>query len=93
MSESYVNDNNQDTPYFPEKSALVTAPGCGHMMYGAISQIDFGATDFATHAAKRVPKFILDQPNDLRKLRLACRPLAAPQNYCPYIYAANVVSA
>ena len=93
VSESYVNDNNQDTPYFPEKSALVTAPGCGHMMYGAISQIDFGATDFATHAAKRVPKFILDQPNDLRKLRLACRPLAAPQNYCPYIYAANVVSA
>ena len=93
VSESYVNDNNQNTPYFPAKSALVTAPGCGHMMYGAISQIDFGATDFATHAAKRVPKFILDQPNDLRKLRLACRPLAAPQNYCPYIYAANVVSA
>lgn len=93
VSESYVNDNNQDTPYFPAKSALVTAPGCGHMMYGAISQIDFGAIDFATHAAKRVPKFILDQPNDLRKLRLACRPLAAPQNYCPYIYAANVVSA
>ena len=28
---------------------------------------------------------------DIRKLRLGARPLAAPHNYCPYIYAANVV--
>lgn len=92
VSESYVADNGTDTPYFPAKSAMVTAPGCGHMMYGAVTQIDFGSTEFATHAAKRVPKFILDQPNDLRKLRLAARPLAAPKTYCPYIYAANVIS-
>ena len=41
---------------------------------------------------QRVPKFVLDQPGDKRKLRLATRPLAAPKDDCPYIYAANVVS-
>ena len=92
VSESYVNDSNQDTPYFPAKSAMVTAPNCGHMMYGAINQIDYGSTEFTTHAAKRVPKFVVDQDKDIRKLRLASRPLAAPKNYCPYIYAANVIS-
>ena len=92
VSESYIDASNQDTAYFPAKGAMVTAPGCGHMMYGSVTQIDFGSTEFATYAGKRIPKFICDQANDIRKLRLACRPLAAPKQYCPYIYAANVVS-
>ena len=92
VSESYVDDSNQDTPYFPAKGAMVTAPGCGHMMYGAVTQIDFGSTEFATYAGRRIPKFMCDQANDIRKLRLACRPLAAPKNYCPYIYAENAIN-
>jgi len=90
--ETYMGDNDSEQKYFPATSAMVTAPGCGHMMYGQISQIDYGSENFTTHAAARVPKFILDQPHDIRKLRLGTRPLAAPNNYCPYIYAANVVS-
>ena len=35
--------------------------------------------------------YFLDQDKDTRKLRLGCRPLAAPKTYCPYIYAADVV--
>jgi len=89
--ETYVDDYDVEQKYFPATSAMVTAPNCGHLMYGQITQIDFGATDYATYAARRVPKFVLDQPNDTRKLRLGARPLAAPHNYCPYIYAANVV--
>lgn len=91
VNETFVNDNNVTEKYFPATSAMVTAPGCGHMMYGQISQIDYGATDYKTYAAKRVSKFVLDQDKDTRKLRLGARPLAAPKNYCPYIYAANVV--
>ncbi len=91
VNETFVNDSNVTEKYFPATSAMVTAPGCGHMMYGQISQIDYGATDYKTYAAKRVPKFVLDQDKDTRKLRLGARPLAAPKNYCPYIYAANVV--
>ena len=91
VNETFVNDSNVTEKYFPATSAMVTAPGCGHMMYGQISQIDYGATDYKTYAAKRVSKFVLDQDKDTRKLRLGARPLAAPKNYCPYIYAANVV--
>ena len=89
--EAYVDDNDNEQKYFPATSAMVTAPGCGHFMYGQITQIDYGSTDFQTYANKRVPKFCVDQPHDIRKLRLGSRPLAAPQSYCPYIYAANVV--
>lgn len=90
--ETYVDDNDVEQKYFPATSAMVTAPGCGHLMYGQITQINYGDTDFSTHAAQRVPKFVLDQANDVRKLRLGARPLAAPHNYSPYIYAANVVA-
>lgn len=89
--ETYTDDNDIEQRYFPTTSAMVTAPGCGHIMYGQITQIDFGSENFTEHSGIRVPKFILDQPKDIRKLRLASRPLAAPHNYCPYIYAANVV--
>lgn len=91
VDESYVDDNNQDQAMFPATSALVTAPGCGHIMYGQITQIDYGQTVPTTHVGIRVPKLVVDQDNDTRKLRLGTRPLAAPKNYCPYIYAANVV--
>lgn len=61
------------------------------MMYGSITQMDYGKTDYTTYAAKRVAKLVVDQDKDTRKLRLGCRPLAAPKTYCPYIYAADVV--
>ena len=78
--------------YFPVDAAMVTAPNCGHLMYGQITQIDYGSTEYTSHAGIRVPKFTLDQEHDTRKLRLASRPLAAPRNYCPYILAKKVVA-
>lgn len=92
VDETYEDASGNDQKYFPATSAMVTAPGCGHMMYGQVTQIDFGSTDFATHTGMLIPKFSVNQDKDQRKLRLASRPLAAPHNYCPYIYAANVVS-
>ena len=92
VDETYVDDNGKEQSYFPATSAMVTAPGCGHLMYGQISQMDYGSTEFTDHAGRRVPWFTADQPNNIRKLRLGARPLAAPHTYCPYIYAANVVA-
>lgn len=92
VNETYVDNNSTTQKYFPATSAMVTAPGCGHIMYGQVTQIDYGSTDYTSHAGIRVPKFSIDQDKDQRKLRLAARPLAAPHNYCPYIYAENVVS-
>ncbi len=92
VDEEYVDEAGSTQKYFPATSAAVLAPGCGHLMYGAVTQIDYRSEDPATHAGDRIPKFTLDQDHDLRKLRLASRPLAAPVNYAPWVYAANVVS-
>jgi hypothetical protein len=92
VDEEYVDESDQTQKYFPSTSAMVTSPGCGHMMYGQITQIDYGAVDPVTYVAARVPKFSVNQDKDIRKLRLATRPLAAPKTYCPYIYADSVVS-
>lgn len=91
VDENYEDENGNEQKYFPANAAMVTAPGCGHMMYGQITQIDYGSVDYTTYAAKRVPKFMVDQDKDIRRIRLGTRPLAAPKHYCPYIYAANVV--
>ena len=91
VDETYVDESGVTQKYFPATSAMVTAPGCGHLMYGRITQIDYGSTVHSSYAKKRVPKFVINQEADVRKLRLASRPLAAPKSYCPYIYAANVV--
>lgn len=91
VDESYMDDDGRTKPYFPVDGAMVTAPNCGHIMYGQITQINFGSTEYTSHPGIRVPKFSLDQDNDQRKLRLATRPLAAPRNYCPYIFAPKVV--
>jgi GNAT superfamily N-acetyltransferase len=92
VKEQYVNDSGTTTPYFPAKSAMVTAPGCGHSLYGAVTQINYGETEPATIAQARVPKLVIDQDKDTRKLRLASRPLTAPKNKAPWIYAANVIA-
>lgn len=90
--ETYKADNGTTTAYFPAKSAAVTAPGAGHMLYGAVSQINRGAENFSTIAATRVPKLVVDDDNDVRKLRVTSRPLPMPKNKNPWRYAANVVA-
>lgn len=92
VDESYEDDAGRNQSYFPVDEAMVTAPGCGHLMYGQITQIDFGSTEYTSHPGVRVPKFTLDQDKDMRKLRLASRPLSAPRNYCPFIRGKKVVA-
>lgn len=92
VDESYLDETGTEQAYIPAKSAIVTAPRCGRLMFGAVTQIDFGSDVPTTHAGETVPKVSVDQENDIRKLRLESRPLAAPRTYCPYIYAANAVN-
>lgn len=91
VDEIYVDDSGAEAKYFPATSAAVTAPGAGHLMYGKVTQINHGSTEFTTHVATRVPKLLVNEEDDIRKLRLTARPLAAPYNRSPWIYAANAV--
>jgi len=92
VDESYQDDDGTTKPYFPPDGAMVTAPDCGQFMYGQITQVDYGSDILTTHPGIRVPKFTIDQDKDLRKLRLASRPLAVFKNYCPCIVARGVAA-
>ena len=90
--ERYVADDGTKTSFFPAKSAMVTAPGCGKRYYGAVTQIPYGSDEPETFSGQRIPKLVVDQDKDTRKLRLASRPLTAPKNKAPWRYFANCVS-
>ena len=64
VDETYVDSTDKEQSYFPKTDAVITAPGCGHLMYGAITQINYGDTIQSTISGRRVPKFSIDQEND-----------------------------
>jgi hypothetical protein len=90
VREMYEDDDGTMKRYFPTDGALVTAPGCGHMMYAQVTQMEDG--EYRDFAQPRVPKMIYDEPNDSRNLRMWSRPFAAPKQKAPYIFAPNVVT-
>ena len=67
------------------KDIVVTAPGCGVTNYGAITQIDFGAQDFTTYVAKRVPLYEIN--GQVKTVTLRTAPLVQPKNKNPFIKA------
>jgi hypothetical protein len=91
VRETYTDQGGKSERLFPAKSAMVTAPGCGRMMYGQVTQME-PDKQYHTYAGKRIPKTVADQDKDIRKLRLVSRPLAAPKALAPWIYAADVVA-
>lgn len=92
VKEKYTDDSGNRQSFFPVKSAMVTAPGCGKRYYGAVTQIPYGSDEHETFTGQRIPKLVVDQNKDTRKLRLASRPLPAPINMAPWRYLANAVS-
>lgn len=91
VDEQYKALDGTYTNYFPAKSIMVTAPGCGHLMYAHITHIDEQG-EYTTIKGKRVPDLFVDRKRKSRELILESRPLAAPKNYSPWVYAANVVA-
>lgn len=74
----YENEEGNMTPFIPSLSAILTAPGAGRCLYGAVTQIEEQGGPHVTYADKRVPKFVSDVDNDERKFRLTSRPILAP---------------
>ena len=79
------------TNYFPATSMMVTAPAAGHLMYAHIVHMD-EAGEIDTITGKRVPDLFVDRKKKKREIILESRPLAAPKNYSPWIYASGVVA-
>jgi len=91
VDEQYTNAAGTTANYFPAKSVLVSAPRAGHLMYAQITVMHEDG-EFDTIAAPRVPSVFIDRRHKTRELWLESRPFAAPKNYSPWVYAANVVA-
>jgi hypothetical protein len=87
-TEKYVDpETGKDTLYIPEKTAILTAPNCGKMLYGCVKQMDPDTKEFQWIAAKRVPKMHIDVDNDSRDLRICSRPVVVPSSVNPFVHA------
>ena len=86
-----VNGAKARINYFPATSMMITAPNAGHLMYAHIVHMD-EAGNIDTITGRRVPDLFVDRKKKTREIILESRPLAAPQNYSPWIYAAGVVA-
>ena len=91
VDEQYKAADGTTTNYFPAKSIMVSAPNAGHLMYAHVVHMDEDG-EIETIAGKRVPDLFVDRRKKIREIILESRPLAAPKNYSPWVYAANAVS-
>ena len=91
-SETYTNDAGANVPYITKGKAIVTAPGCGRTLYGAVTQVEQSDGQFHTYTAKRVPKYYSDAKGNTRELYLTSCPLCIPNNKNAW-YVINAINA
>ena len=90
--EKHMDDSGNSVYTFPAKGACVTFPGCGKIYYGAITLIPYGEKDFVTFEGARIPNLGVDQLHNKKLMIESSRPLPAPKDFTPWIFAANVVA-
>ena len=91
--ETYTDDSGAAQTYIAPGSGVMTAPRAGHMLYGAVSQIEQADGEFHTYGRRRVPKYVANADDNVRTLTLSARPLPAPMNKNPFIVAKSLLTA
>lgn len=85
--ESYTDDDGTDTPFIPSGKCVLTAPGAGRLLYGAVSQVEQNDGLMHTYTGRRVPKYLSDADRNTRSLTITSCPLPMPNNKNPFIVA------
>lgn len=89
VDETYENEAGTTTPYLDSGSVIVTAPNCGHTLYGAVSQLEDDG-QFYTYAAPRVPQHIFTKKPPVKETQMTAKPLMAPNRKGPWSVAKKV---
>lgn len=76
--EWFLDDAGTEQPMIPEGYVILAPRGGNKRIYGAITQVENG--QFVTIEGTRIPKSWVDEDNEVRKLRLASRPLPVPED-------------
>lgn len=77
--EEVENDDGEMEGFMPTGTVIVTAPGMGRMLYGAISQLEDDKT-FHTYLGMKVPKYLADDHSNVREIRLSSAPVPVPND-------------
>lgn len=91
--KEYEDDKGVNKPFIPPSKVIMTAPGAGKALYGAVTQIDEPGGPMVTHRGQFVPKFVSDQENDIRKIQMSSCPLLVPKKKGCWVCADVVTSA
>ena len=84
--EEYT-EGSETKAYIDPKTAILTAPGAGRTLYGAVSQVEQSDGLFHTYTGKRIPKYLSNAEGNTRTLTLTSCPLLIPNNKNPFIVA------
>ena len=84
--EEYT-DGSESKAYIDPKTVILTAPGAGRTLYGAVSQVEQSDGLFHTYTGKRIPKYLSNAEGNSRSLTLTSCPLLIPNNKNPFIVA------
>lgn len=91
--ETYQGADGKAVGYIPSGCGVMTAPGAGRALYGAVSQVEQADGEFHTYAMRRVPKYVADAEGNVRTLTLTSRPLLVPNNLNPWVSAKQLLTA
>ena len=84
--EEYT-EGSETKAYIDSKTVILTAPGAGRTLYGAVNQVEQADGLFHTYTGKRVPKYLSNAEGNTRSLTLTSCPLLIPNNKNPFIVA------
>lgn len=84
--ETYENDEGTVTPYIPDGTVILTAPGAGRGLYGAVTQLEYDGA-FYSYTGRRVPKYLPDPKTNVRTMTLSSCPILIPKNKGAWISA------
>lgn len=85
--ETYTDDAGVDKLYIPSGKCILTAPGAGRTLYGAVTQVEQADGEFHTYTGRRVPKYLASAEGNTRSLTITSRPLLVPNHKNPFIAA------
>lgn len=89
VSDGTYDEDGTDVPYIDNGSVIVTAPGCGRGIYGAVTQIEDDG-EYHTYSGTRVPQHIFTKKPPVKETQLTSRPLMVPKNKNPWTVAKRV---
>lgn len=69
--------------YFPSTGAVLAAPNCGKMLYGAVTQVELDNETY-TRTGERIPKYEVDVGKNLKKTIVTSRPITVPKMKSPW---------